>query len=167
MRTFAAAVCLAAALSFTPAAAQEDVQQHASCKYCGMDRGRFAHTRMLIQYDDGSSTGVCSLHCAAVELASNLDRAPTSIQVGDAGSRKLVDAEKATWVVGGSKPGVMTVRGKWAFETREAAEAFCKENGGALATFEEALKAAYEDMYADLSMIRAKRKSMRSGGHTH
>ncbi len=167
MRTIALAVSVGVALSFTPALAQEDVQQHASCKFCGMDRGKFAHARMLIQYEDGSSTGLCSLHCAAVELAGNLDKAPASIHVGDAGTRKLIDAEKATWVVGGSKPGVMTVRGKWAFETREAAETFAKENGGTLATFDEALKAAYEDLYADLAMIRAKRKAMHSGGHMH
>ena len=164
MRTLTTTAALVAILSSAPVAAQEDVVQHPSCKFCGMDRGKFAQTRMLIRYEDGSSTGVCSLHCAAVELASNLDRTPAAIQVGDAGSRKLVDADKATWIVGGSRPGVMTVRGKWAFESREAAEAFQKENGGVLATFDEALKAAYEDMYADLAMIRAKRKAMHSGG---
>jgi len=168
-----ATMVVVAVISSAPASAQEDVQQHPSCKFCGMDRAKFAQTRMVISYQDGSSTGVCSIHCAAVELASNLDRAPAAIQVGDAVSRKLVDAEKATWVVGGAKPGVMTVRGKWAFESREAAEAFRKENGGVLATFEEALKTAYEDMYTDLAMIRAKRKAMRSGsaeghpGHMH
>ncbi len=169
MRSFTAVAVFAAlsfALSPTPTPAQEDVQQHPSCGYCGMDRGKFGHTRMLITYEDGSSAGVCSLHCAAVELASHLDKTPSAIQVGDAGTRKLVDAEKAVWVVGGSKPGVMTVRGKWAFEARDAAEAFAKESGGALASFQDALKAAYEDLYADLQMLRAKRKAMKTG-HQH
>jgi len=54
--------------------AQEDIKQSPSCKYCGMDRQKFDFSRMLIGYDDGTSTGVCSLHCAAVELATNIDK---------------------------------------------------------------------------------------------
>jgi nitrous oxide reductase accessory protein NosL len=52
----------------------------------------------------------------------------------------------------------MTKRAKWAFEKKEAAEKFVKENGGNISTFDEALKAAYEDMYADIKMIRDRRK---------
>lgn len=163
MRSLAAAVTLLAALSSTPALAQEDVRQAPSCPRCGMDRAKFAQTRMVIQYEDGSSTGLCSLHCAAVELAVQLDKPVKAIQVGDAATRTLLDAEQATWVVGGSRPGVMSRRGKWAFETRAAAEAFAKENGGELATFEQALEAAYQDLYGDLRMIREKRKARRGG----
>ncbi len=47
----------------------KDVQEHQTCKYCGMDRGKFAHSRMLIEYADGSSMGTCSIHCAAIDLA--------------------------------------------------------------------------------------------------
>lgn len=42
----------------------------------------------------------------------------------------LIDAEKAFWVIGGSKPGVMTKRAKWAFEKKEAADKFMLDNGG-------------------------------------
>jgi hypothetical protein len=127
-----------------------------------MDRQKFDATRMVVTWDDGSAVGTCSLHCAAVELALQIDKMPVSIQVADLGTRKLVDAEKATWVLGGRKPGVMTGRGKWAFEERSAAEAFARENGGTLAGFEEAMKAAYEDMYADSKMIREKRRARRA-----
>jgi len=138
--------------------AQEDVKQSPSCKYCGMDRQKFDFSRMLIEYDDGTSVGVCSLHCAAVELATNIDKTPKAIMVSDLSTKKLVDAEKAFWVLGGSKPGVMTKRGKWAFEKKENAEAFIKTNGGSPVTFDGAIKAAYEDMYEDSKMIREKRK---------
>lgn len=162
MRGLAIAAALLAALVLAPAAAaQEDVQRSPSCPHCGMSREKFAQSRMVVEYEDGSSTGTCSLHCTAVDLAVALDKSPKALRVADAGSKKLLDAEKAFWVVGGTKPGVMTRRGKWAFETREAAEAFAKENGGALASFEEAMKATYEDMYADTKMIREKRKMMR------
>jgi hypothetical protein len=126
-----------------------------------MDRKTFAHSRMLVTYEDGSSMGTCSLHCTAVELALNIDKTPKSIEVGDFKTKKLIDAEKAFWVIGGSKPGVMTKRAKWAFESKADADAFIKENGGKLVSFDEAIKASYEDMYADTKMIRDKRKMMK------
>ena len=141
--------------------AQDDVAKQAACKYCGMDRKAFAHSRMLVTYEDGSTMGTCSLHCTAIELALIIDKTPKTIEVGDYKTKKLIDAEKAFWVIGGSKPGVMTKRAKWAFESKADAEAFIKENGGKLATFDEAMKAAYEDMYADTKMIREKRKMMK------
>ena len=150
------------ALLVTPALAapQADVVDHPSCKYCGMDRDKFAHSRMLIEYDDGSRVATCSLHCTAVDLANNLNRAPVSIQVADYFSHDLLDAQTAVWVVGGNRPGVMSARGKWAFADKAQAEKFVAEAGGSIETFENAIKAAYEDMYRDTLMIREKRKAM-------
>jgi copper chaperone NosL len=150
------ALCLfmIAAVAF----AQDDIKKHPTCTYCGMDREKFAHSRMLIEYDDGTTEGACSLHCAAIDLALHIDKTPKAILVADYNTKKLIDADKATWVIGGSKMGVMTKRGKWAFEKKEDAEKFMKENAGTLVTFDEAMKAAYEDMYADTKMIREKRK---------
>ena len=139
-----------------------DIEQHHSCTYCGMDREKFAQSRVLIEYDDGTSLGACSLHCAAVDLANNIDKTPKFIGVGDYYSKKLVDAEKAFWVVGGSKQGVMTANPKWAFASKQDAEKFLKENGGALANFDEAISAAYNDMYRDTKQIRERRKIKRS-----
>jgi len=140
------------------ARAQEDIQKHPSCKYCGMDRQKFAHSRMLIEYSDGSTVGFCSIRCAAVDLSLNIDKTPNSIQVGDFNTKNFIDAEKAVWVIGGNKPGVMTKRAKWAFQKNVDAEAFKAANGGDIAGFDQAMKAAYEDMYTDTQMIRKKRK---------
>lgn len=145
--------------------AQEDVQKAPACKFCGMDRGKFAHSRMLATYDDGTTLGTCSIHCLAVDLALNIDKTPRLLQVGDFNSKQLIDAEKAVWVIGGNKPGVMTKQAKWAFAKKEDAEKFIMENSGILATFDEALKAAYESMHADTKMIRDKRKMMKMQGH--
>src|SRR5512137_2092915 len=89
--------------SMTVFAQGDDVKQFPTCKYCGMDRDKFSHSRMLIEYDDHTFVGTCSLHCASVELALTIDRSPKAIMVGDFGSRKLIDAEKASWVIGGGK----------------------------------------------------------------
>jgi nitrous oxide reductase accessory protein NosL len=161
LAAFAAALLVAsgAGRAAEPAA---DVKEGPSCRSCGMDRARFASSRMVVEYDDGSKLAACSLHCVAVDLANQLDKAPAAIKVADLNTQALVDAEKATWVVGGAKPGVMTKRAKWAFADRAAAEAFVKESGGTIASFEDAVKAAYEDMYQDGKMIREKRKAMRA-----
>jgi copper chaperone NosL len=127
--------------------AQEDVSKHPYCKYCSMERKKFAHSRVLIKYQDGSSFGACSLHCAAIDMAVNVGKAPENIRVGDYASKKLIDAEIAIWVLGGDQMGVMTKRAKWAFEDLADAQNFIKEHGGMLATFDQAIKATYEDMY--------------------
>ena len=139
----------------------EDIQKCPSCKYCGMDRQKFNFSRMLIVYSDGSQFGACSLHCAAIDLVVNMGKSPTSILVADYNTKKLIDAEKAAWVVGGKKPGVMTRVAKWAFATPDEARAFIKANGGKLANFDEALKVTFEDMYTDTKMIRAKKAKMK------
>jgi len=153
--------------AFTVFAQGDDIKQSPSCKYCGMDREKFGHSRMLIEYDDGTSVGTCSVHCAAVDLALNIDKTPKALMVGDALTKKLIDAEKAVWVIGGSKMGVMTKRAKWAFEKKEDAEKFIKENGGSLSTFDDAIKLAYEDMYQDTKMIRERRAMKKKAGMEH
>jgi nitrous oxide reductase accessory protein NosL len=72
-------------------------------------------------------------------------------------------------VVGGNKPGVMSRRGKWAFENKVDAETFMNANQGKIASFEEAMKMSYEDMYEDTKMIREKRKQkkMKMMEHKH
>ncbi len=82
----------------------EDVKANPSCKYCGMDRHQFAHSRMVIEYDDGTKVGVCSLHCAAIDLSLNIDKTPQAIWVADYNTKKLIEAEKASWVIDPAKP---------------------------------------------------------------
>ncbi len=146
---------------------QDDIKMHPACKYCGMDRAKFAQSRVLLTYADGTIVGTCSLHCAAVDLAINMDKTPKSIQVGDYMTKALIDAESASWVMGGKKTGVMTKNAKWAFATPEAAENFAKENGGEITVYDKVIKASYEDMYADIKMIREKRTTAKKHEHKH
>ena len=157
------AVCFL--LTTGAALAQDDIKKHPSCKYCGMDREKFAFSRMFTEYDDGATEGTCSIHCAAIDLILNIDKAPKALRVGDYNTKNLIDAEKAFWIIGGSKMGVMTKRAKWAFENKGDAEKFLKENGGKLASFDEAIKATYDDIHQDTKMIREKRKTMKMPKH--
>lgn len=158
-------------VSSTLAAPPVDVTTAPLCHQCSMSRDKFAHSRMLIEFEDGSSIATCSLHCAAVELALTIDRMPVKVSVADYNSKALLDVDQAVWVVGGSQKGVMTGKAKWAFADRNAAMKFIQAHGGSIATFDEAIKAAYDDMYQDTKMIREFRKMMRpklkEGEHVH
>lgn len=155
------ALLLACATGIAMAMDQADFAKHASCQYCGMDRQKFAHSRMLIEYADSSSVGLCSLHCAALDLANQLDKMPIAIKVGDYNRKELINAETATWVLGGKVKGVMTGRAKWAFASKDEAMKFVAENSGEVVDFEAAISAAYQDMYQDTRMIRQKRQEMK------
>jgi nitrous oxide reductase accessory protein NosL len=125
------------------------VEAPADCKYCGMDRTKFAHSRMLITYADGSRIGTCSINCAGVDRHANSGKQVTSYQVGDYTTKKLIDAKTAVWVIGGKKRGVMTPVAKWAFGDKQAASAFVTENGGKIATFDEAFADTEKELTDD------------------
>ena len=124
---------------------QADIKQHPDCQHCGMDRDRFAHSRMLVTYADGTSAATCSIACVVTEMKHNPGKAITSVQVADYESKKLIDARKAFWVLGGKKHGVMTSVAKWAFSARPGAEKFVQENGGRITGYDEVLAAARKE----------------------
>jgi nitrous oxide reductase accessory protein NosL len=144
------ALVVLATLSAGPATAQNltDAKEMRLCKLCGMSREAFSYSRMLIEYDDGTKVGTCSIHCAVRDLDSNPGKKVKALLVGDYKTKELVDAEKAFWVIGGKKQGVMTIRAKWAFVRKTDADAFIKKNGGKLASFDDAMRAAREDAKA-------------------
>lgn len=137
----------------SPPAQAEEV-----CVYCNMKRSSYKHSWMVISYKGMDPKGYCSVHCAAIAMALHTDLLIDHISVGDFNTKKQIKAEKASWVVGGDLPGVMTARAKWAFETREAADAFITQHAGRPATFEQVLEAAFADMLNDTLMIRKKRR---------
>ena len=124
---------------------QMDISQHRECSECGMDRKAYGFSRMLVIFPDGKEVGVCSLHCAVRVMESNKGEPVKALLVADRNSHDLVAAEKAFWVLGGKKRGVMTMRAKWAFTIKEAAQDFVKEYGGEIVTWDEALAAAKTD----------------------
>jgi copper chaperone NosL len=132
-----------------------------SCIHCGMKKENFGHSWVIIEHDDGTKEGVCSVHCAAIDMALHTHKPVKAITVGDYDTKKQIPADTAYWVIGGDKTGVMTARAKWAFETKEAADNFMKAHGGKSATFEEVMKASFEDMYEDTLMIQKKRQMMK------
>lgn len=142
-------------------AAEKDVDEIPACQYCGMDRHKFRQTRMLIEYEGGSRIGTCSIHDAAVDLAQSIGKTIGTIWASDYGTDKLIDAEKAFWIIGGDIPGVMSKKSRVAFLKKEDSLAFQKEHGGETASFDEAIDDTYDEMWSDIKMIREKRAKMK------
>ncbi|GAB0056173.1 hypothetical protein SIID45300_00478 [Candidatus Magnetaquicoccaceae bacterium FCR-1] len=142
-----------------------ELEKYPTCPYCGMNRREHHASRHLIHFEDDLVDGVCSLHCAAISLAINLDRVPKAIHVADFGSksepRPLVESDKAVYLLGSTIKTAMTTRGKPGFADRGVAEGMRKEQGGELVAFEDALTAAYADMAKDTVAIRKRRLERR------
>lgn len=150
---------------------ENDIAKYPKCPYCGMDRKQFHHSRHLVHYQDDVADATCSLHCAALSLALNLDRVPKAIYAADFGAaadpKPLLNADDATYLIGSKLPGVMTGQSKVAFASQQAAEKAKAEQGGELADFQAALQAAYQSMASDTQIIRKKRLEMRKHGAGH
>lgn len=125
--------------------AQDDIRTHRECSECGMNRKAYGFSRMLIIYPDGKEVGVCSLHCAITVIDRHKDQTIKALLVADRNTHELIPAEKAIWVLGGKKRGVMTMQAKWAFTTESAARTFIDEYGGGIVPWEGALAAARAD----------------------
>lgn len=137
---------------------EDDIKKYPKCKYCQMNRKHYSATRILIRYEGGMEYGLCSIHCAAVDMAVHIDLPVESLLVADYYTKRLIDSESAHWVIGGNIAGVMAKRGKWAFSNKTQAEKFINEHGGKSASLEEVMEATYVDMHRDSKMLRSKLK---------
>ncbi|PYF10265.1 NosL protein [Rhodobacter viridis] len=142
----------------------DDLGKYPRCPYCGMMRGMFPASRHLIVYENDTVDGTCSIHCAAISLALNMDAGPKTIYAGDAGAegemKPLADTAAMTYVIDPAKPGTMSAVSKLAYADRTKAEAAASA-GATLADFDAALMAAYVEMAKDTTMIRKRRGEKR------
>lgn len=149
-----------------PAPLDNELEKYPACPHCGMNRRQWHHSRHLIHYEDNLAVGTCSLHCAAVNLAVNLDRGPKAIYAADFGSaaeiKPLVEVTNVVYLVGSKLPGTMTKKSKMAFADKAKANAAMAEQGGGLMGFDEALQQAYLGMAEDTAMIRKRRAERRA-----
>jgi copper chaperone NosL len=161
---------LVAALQKDTSPLVNELTKYPRCRYCGMERAKFSHTRHLMVYEDDSVEGTCSLHCAAISLSLNMDRGPKAIYVGDAGSKAatkpLLLADKAYYVLDPSKPGTMTKASKFAYADKATADAAAAgeaaaKAGAKVVDFNTALTSAYLGMAEDTIMLRKRRGEVR------
>jgi len=145
---------------------ENEFEKYPRCPYCGMMRKMYSHTRHLIVYENDTVDGTCSIHCAAISLALNMDAGPKAIYAGDAGAeaevKPLAEVSGMAYVIDPGKPGTMTAVSKWAYADKAKAEAAAATNPDAKVTgFDEALTLAFTEMAKDTLMIRMRRGEKR------
>ncbi len=122
------------------------------CTTCGMSLVKFYKTSHALKQNDGHIHQYCSLHCL-VDANSDLSGA----LVVDVGTLKFIPAANASYVVGSSKKGTMTMTSKYAFGSVSAAEKFAAEFGGEVLDFSAAAKVAQDALAGENKMIDKKR----------
>ena len=156
---------LARFLKVDAAPLENEFEKYPRCPYCGMMRKAFSQSRHLIVYGDDAVDGTCSIHCAGISLAMNMDAGPKAIYAGDAGAegevKPLADTAAMTYVIDPAKPGTMTAVSKWAYADAATAEAAAASPGAKAVGFDEALVLAFGDMAKDTLMIRKRRSEKR------
>ena len=73
----------------------------------------------------------------------------------------MIDAEKATFLVGSDIPGIMTGNSKVAYGSVEAATDARKHHGGQLMNFQDTMKVAFADLAEDMEGMRRAREERR------
>lgn len=146
---------------------ENEFEKYPRCPYCGMMRERFSFSRHLIVYDNDTVDGTCSIHCASISLALNMDAGPKVIYAGDAGAegdvKPLVDASQMTYVFNPDKPGTMSMRSKFAYADPAKAEAAAAEGQNTqMLGFDDALRLAYAEMAENTIRIRKRRAERRA-----
>lgn len=148
-----------------PAPLENEFEKYPKCPYCGMDRKEHHRTRMLVQYSDNLTDGVCSIHCLSLSLSLNIDREPRNIWGPDYGAsvepRPLLAVEQLTYLIGADLKHAMTRRSKHSFLSADTAKEFQARHGGNPGNFNDALRESYLDMASDVTMIRKNREERR------
>ena len=134
------------------------------CPLCSMNLKMFWKTTHWLTFSDGTRTGYCSIHCASKPY----QKRPTEIErweVADYDTKKLINANKAHFLIGSDLPGTMTPVSKLAFASLDVAKRYQKEHGGTIGTLDDALKGAIEGRGEDMAMAVGKTKEEQFSKH--
>jgi len=126
------------------------------CSVCGMKLSMFYKTSHLAQLEDGTKKQYCSIRCLAMDIEKHKNM--TNFQVVDAKTEKVIDANKAFYLVGSSIPGTMTKVSKLAFELKKDAFEFQSKYKGKIVDFSTALEMAKSSLIKDIMMVTKKKQ---------
>ena len=132
------------------------------CPVCGMTLPAFYKTNHAAEHE-GHNKQYCSIHCVVEDKEIN-GKALSDVKVVDNKTLKFIDAKKAFYVVGSSKPGTMSMKSKYGFANEVDAKAFAKANGGEIKSFDEVYSNVAKGMQAEKNMIAKRQKKMQMMG---
>ncbi len=135
----------------------QEGKEKAYCINCGMTLPMFYKTNHASTVE-GKTKQYCSIHCLAQDVMQGKD--VKDIKVVDTNSFQFIDAKKAFYVLGSHKKGTMSPVSKYAFSTKQEAEAFAKENGGTVSDFTGALELAKKDFSPEVKKKMMAKKAM-------
>jgi nitrous oxide reductase accessory protein NosL len=122
----------------------QNFTEHKRCDNCGMDLNKWARTRHEFRTATGSFH-TCSLTCCVI-LSWKRKEEGRSFRVAEyLRPEKMVDADKAVYVMGSSAPGTMTALSKIAFGDKKEAVAFARRYGGGIVKLKDALDATRKE----------------------
>jgi copper chaperone NosL len=127
------------------------------CPNCGMNLNMWARTRHEFKNSEGAFA-TCSIRCLA-DISANSGEEPAEVKVAVyLEPENMIAADQASYLIGSTATGTMTMKSKIAFASKEAAEKFAAEGGGKVAGFKEASAAATKELSMSRPKIEAKRK---------
>ena len=134
------------------------------CPNCGMHLVKFYKTGHALPAADGATRQFCSLHCLVETTGEAAAATSDQALVVDVVSLEFIPVSQAFYVVGSDVKGTMTMKSKYAFADRTAAEAFAGEHGGQIMSFAEAAQVAAAGMEKENKAIAGKRAKMAEKG---
>jgi len=126
-------VLLIACASAVPASAQT------RCDNCKMKVADDSKYKVVITLRDGDKVTLCSIFCGSMESETRGDKVAAMSTV-DYNTGGEIDARTAVWVEGGDAKKMMSSEARIAFKDKDSADAYTKEHGGKVVTFEQAYK---------------------------
>ena len=127
------------------------------CPNCGMMINMWARTRHAFHHPEGDFT-TCSIRCMADKAVSS-EAEPSGAEVAlYFDPDQMVPVENATYVIGSTAPGTMTMKSKIAFADKAGAEQFAARYGGEVVDFQGAYAAAKMELPTSRMLIDKKRK---------
>ncbi len=127
------------------------------CPNCGMMLNMWARTRQEFHNSEGDHS-TCSIRCMAdmsQNSGENPENAKTALYLHP---EKMVAVGSASYVIGSSAKGTMTMKSKLAFASAAEAASFQKQYGGKVVDFETAFAAAAKELSMSRPKIEKKRK---------
>ncbi|WP_294966576.1 nitrous oxide reductase accessory protein NosL [Sulfurimonas sp.] len=140
----------------------QDGKEKMFCPSCGMTLPVFYKTNHAATHGDHTEQ-YCSLHCLTETNMKN-NGSLKDIKVVDVTTLKFIDANKATYVVGSSKKGTMSMKSKYAFAKKKDANAFAKKFGGKVLNYEKTSKIASKGLEKEMKMIAKRQAKMAQKG---
>lgn len=115
------------------------------CDNCRMNRNQWARTRHEFNTSKGTFH-TCSIHCVAA-LSGKMKENPLNVKVAEyLNPEKMLEADKALYVIASTAPGTMTSKSKIAFSSKEDADKFAVKYGGRVSDFGGALSEAKKEL---------------------